>query len=683
LPLSLKVFGGLLYGNNVKSYWKAQLDRLQTLPSEIQKRLQISYDALHREEQQIFLDIVCFFIGENLDTAIRVWEGSGWKALVGFQNLQDKSLVEVGSFNEIKVHGHLRDMGREIIEASGSPRCLGHPTENIDDVLQRLHVITEVRGIRTVVSGHSDNLEYKCFSSEMSWYKRRSHEWFGKRVMKLSNRVHNRKLQLLDIENGHLVRILRKVHLPNLLWLRWRECPYYSLPSWIPMENLRVLQVYGSVLKTLWQSKSQAPLQLRELVINSPLSKLPKSIGQLKHLQLIILGRSNLKALPEEFCYLRLLKRLELTNCSEIKSLPDSFGYLANLEHINLSGSVNLEELPISFGDLIRLKYLDLEFCSNLTISDETLGNISTLEYIDLSCCWKIEILPPQVAHQRSLEKLYCPFLEMVPSPLGRNLKQMILHNCTKELKCLPISVGLLAKLTVKNCPLRELPLKNVEEGKETVRELRGQRRVSNLDSSIDKCMLRLQHLRLYDTKISMVSFPEDVFPNLQHLQISACNDLVEVGALPNALIKLELTCCDNLRKIEGLCSLSKLQVLDISWWEEVEELPDFEKLLSLEELWAYGCSKLKSIKGLARLTKLRVLDVRWCCELHELPNVEHCMSLEYLGAIGCSKLHWAEGVLEQLRLRVKDLENERRGRIQYMKSQEEEDEEGSSAMTA
>ena len=48
--------------------------------------------------------------------------------------------------------------------------------------------------------------------------------------------------------------------------------------------------------------------------------------------------------------------------------------------------------------------------------------------------------------------------------------------------------------------------------------------------------------------------------------------------------------------------------MLDISWWEEVVELPNVEKLLSLEELWAYGCVKLKSIKGLGKLTKLRVL---------------------------------------------------------------------------
>eukprot|EP00253_Pinus_taeda_P011449 PITA_11449 len=96
LPLSLKMFGALLYGKNDKSYWQYQLDKLQ-VPTEIQQRLKISYDSLNREEQQIFLDIACFFIGEDRDMAIRIWDGSGWNGLWGFQSIQNKCLVELTS----------------------------------------------------------------------------------------------------------------------------------------------------------------------------------------------------------------------------------------------------------------------------------------------------------------------------------------------------------------------------------------------------------------------------------------------------------------------------------------------------------------------------------------------------------------------------------------------------------
>ena len=70
-----------------------------------------------------------------MDTALRIWEGCGWRGLVGFQSLQNKSLVEVGSFNEIKMHDHLRD--RVAVLSWG-------PTKNIDEVLQKSDVSAHV-----------------------------------------------------------------------------------------------------------------------------------------------------------------------------------------------------------------------------------------------------------------------------------------------------------------------------------------------------------------------------------------------------------------------------------------------------------------------------------------------------------------------------------------------------------
>lgn len=69
--------------------------------------------------------------------------------------------------------------------------------------------------------------------------------------------IQMRKLQLVDSVSSLLERIMRGVKSPNLIWLRWRDCPYSSLPSWIPLKNLRVLQVSGSILETLWQQESQ------------------------------------------------------------------------------------------------------------------------------------------------------------------------------------------------------------------------------------------------------------------------------------------------------------------------------------------------------------------------------------------------------------------------------------------
>jgi hypothetical protein len=124
-------------------------------------------------------------------------------------------------------------------------------------------VITEARGIMMLPEGHSTK-------QMLSWYER-SHQLLGNRVMKLRNRLYNKRysfhgisvmnLQLLETVGLLLDRILR-VRLPNLIWLSWRDCPYKYLPSWITLENLRVLKVNGGELETLWQGKSQVNLNL-------------------------------------------------------------------------------------------------------------------------------------------------------------------------------------------------------------------------------------------------------------------------------------------------------------------------------------------------------------------------------------------------------------------------------------
>jgi len=115
LPLSLKVLGALLCGKYDLEYWSAQLHKTsKILPSDIQSTLKISYDALDKEEKQIFLDIACFFIGEHRDTVIRILDGSGWEGWLGLRNLENRCVVEVDSENCIRMHDQVRDLGRDL-----------------------------------------------------------------------------------------------------------------------------------------------------------------------------------------------------------------------------------------------------------------------------------------------------------------------------------------------------------------------------------------------------------------------------------------------------------------------------------------------------------------------------------------------------------------------------------------
>ena len=91
--------------------------------------------------------------------------------------------------------------------------------------------VISVRGIRMVLSEYHDDEEFDS--------------------------IKMRKLRLVDTEGSLLERIMKRVKSPALIWLRWKDCPCSSLPSWIPMKSIRVLELLGGALQTLWQQESQ------------------------------------------------------------------------------------------------------------------------------------------------------------------------------------------------------------------------------------------------------------------------------------------------------------------------------------------------------------------------------------------------------------------------------------------
>jgi Leucine-rich repeat (LRR) protein len=696
LPLSLKVFGALVCGANERSYWEGLLNRLhQTLPretlsseieetlsSEIEEKLRISYDSLGEEDKPVFLDIACFFLGEDRDTASRIWDS------VALQNLEDKCLLEVDSKNKIRMHDHIRDLGRKIAQKELMMRLIYHIDGLTSEQSSRVKTQDQVRGI-TMVSSKNDFFQspdsFYTMSSplKISWYREWSDEMSRHPINNLEFDGQG-ELQLVATRGHYLQSMLRGQQSPHLIWLRWYRCPYPSLPSWIPMKNLRVLEVEGRGLNTLWPDEAQAPVQLRELTIWAPLSAFPRSIWQLKNLEKIVLHhdpelqseRVTFQTLPDEFCDLHSLKYLELKWCVFLSKLPDSFGNLSNLQYMVLQGALRLQTLPNTFGNLRRLKHLCFSNCWSLTISNGTLENISTLEYLDVSYCPNVKELSPQVAHPKSLQTLYlkntnmkelpgcigdlCNLeilglegdsLERLPLSFGylRKLNDLSIRDSPK-LKRLPESFGHLSQLTelslwqcgieylpqdlpkmknlqilkVSGCPLRELPFRNVEGNREA-------------GDSTEKCMFGLQRLELDRAAISEVAFVEGFCPSLASLHVRACS---------------------KLKSIHGLGHLTKLGNLDVEFCQEIVELQlgGMEHFESLEGLRVFKCEKLQRIQGLGQLTKLLNLYVGECHNIQELLGIEHLKSLQEFIVHACRKLKIIEG-LEQVReLRILDV---------------------------
>ncbi|XP_057846589.2 disease resistance protein RUN1-like [Cryptomeria japonica] len=136
LPLSLQVLGKNVYGKT-RDNWQLELEKVsETLPQELKQKLRISFDSLNEDEKQIFMDIACFFVDKQKSVALRVWDGTGWSGLHALQNLKNKGLVEEVeqlSWNgpqwhddrvSLRMHRHLRVMGREIADGIDFPRRL-------------------------------------------------------------------------------------------------------------------------------------------------------------------------------------------------------------------------------------------------------------------------------------------------------------------------------------------------------------------------------------------------------------------------------------------------------------------------------------------------------------------------------------------------------------------------------
>eukprot|EP00253_Pinus_taeda_P005776 PITA_05776 len=259
LPLSLKVFGALLCGQD-QPYWEEKLKELHRLPDKILASLKISYNSLNQKEQQIFLDIACFGIGEERDKWVRIWGG-----FTGLQTLEDRCLVEVEVKEEtrwmvsgrldvkvvdvkmkrMRMHDHVRDMGRNIAEEEVSmPRRLWRSVEDVHDLFEEQSlssVIPDVRGIRMPTQWRP-NLQ--PITKEEALLRSKSEIPLNKILSEPAIKM--RALQLLESEGKFVEGIIRRVWSPNLVWLRWSDCPCSSLPTWIRMDQLKVLEVQGT-----------------------------------------------------------------------------------------------------------------------------------------------------------------------------------------------------------------------------------------------------------------------------------------------------------------------------------------------------------------------------------------------------------------------------------------------------
>ncbi|TYH81445.1 hypothetical protein ES332_D03G201300v1 [Gossypium tomentosum] len=147
LPLALQVLGSSLSSKSVSS-WKSALEKLEEIPDcKIQEILRISYDSLEDDhDKNLFLDIVCLFIGNDRDYTTTILDG-----LPSLEKLMLKdciNLVEVDqsigelkmlTFLNLKDCTSLRHLPRTIGSLISLEELILSGCSRLDDVPRELH----------------------------------------------------------------------------------------------------------------------------------------------------------------------------------------------------------------------------------------------------------------------------------------------------------------------------------------------------------------------------------------------------------------------------------------------------------------------------------------------------------------------------------------------------------------
>jgi hypothetical protein len=139
-PLGLKVLG-TNFCTKSKQVWESELEKLKKIPNRrIHDVLKLSFDGLDCTQQDIFLDIACFFfLGKYVDREFitTLSDACNFFAESGIEVLSNKALIVFRICNLIDMHDLLVEMGREIVKQEspknpGSRSRLWDPVEVCD-----------------------------------------------------------------------------------------------------------------------------------------------------------------------------------------------------------------------------------------------------------------------------------------------------------------------------------------------------------------------------------------------------------------------------------------------------------------------------------------------------------------------------------------------------------------------
>ncbi|KAF7849008.1 hypothetical protein BT93_L1340 [Corymbia citriodora subsp. variegata] len=582
LPLALVIVGSLLKGKP-KGIWIETLEKLRKVPNEdVQKMLRISYDSWGYEEQQMFLDIACFFIGIDQQVATYLWDDLNFFPRIKLRALINCSSIYVDDNNELRMHDQLRDLGRAIAyPANKKPWDSSRVWDEKAISIQRSKENRNIEALRLDKNGSSMFMEQKSFE-RMPYLK---------------------FLRLSEIER---LKVL------NLSW-----CSNFTgTPDLSAFENLEML-----ILKNCENLKKFDPSirKVKRLVsLNlsycGSLEVLPADLGELKELKELVIDETDIQEIPEFIRSLEKLETLSAMGCRLLTQVPSSISHLVSLSTMNLNTCKKLQELPDSFQTLGKLQRLSLERCYMLKEIPPSIRNLGELVELDLSST-RIKELPDFIGELNKLEILRISHSQIgkLPSAIGK----------LKELR----------ELDASGCHRLKGEILLDKGGLSSLSTLRlGSAKISRLtEDSYELSTLQLHELStldhldlLYCSELQSLPKPPS---SLSSMQLTCQSDELPSLSHLNHLKKLTLHSCMSLRRIRELPSnIKELRVQKCPKLERLSDLPKLKFLLELDLLQCYGLERL----DLEALECLRKLDVSISTELSNLDDFEDLESLRY-----------------------------------------------------
>ncbi|PPD89785.1 hypothetical protein GOBAR_DD13274 [Gossypium barbadense] len=435
LPLALEVLGSFLCGRDIVQ-WRSAIERLkQDSNKEILDTLRISFDGLEEREKNIFLDIACFFNGEEKDLVMKVLDGCGFFSDIGVDVLIKKSLIKVSNDNQyLRMHALLQEMGRKIVEE----KC-------VDELGKRCR-LWKKRDVHHVLTKNTPLFKLKMINLKGSQNLIKTPDFTT--APKLEALIMEGCTRLVDVHPS--IGVLKSLKLLNL-----RDCKSLrSLPTKIGMESLETLILSGC----------------------SNLARLPDIDGKMEHLKTLHLsGCFKVEYLPENLQQAESLEELDLSETA-IKEPSSFISQLKNLKVLSFSGCKgpsykSRPNLPFLFkviqgrrtnpiAPMLPL-LSDLDLSGNNFISiPACLTRLSKLKFLDLSNCNMCTLGEADIHCLSSLSHLYLRGNNFITIPLAltqlSRLYLLGLSNC-KMLKSLPELLTSIADVSIDDCSSLEV----------------------------------------------------------------------------------------------------------------------------------------------------------------------------------------------------------------------------------